>query len=328
MGAIATGVAACGGPGSSSGKSSSVIKVGTVPALYWAAWTAMPDALKDANSSVKVEKVNFKSSADVFVALQSGDIQMASMGMNVMASGLASNASLPISMVAGLSPGRSQVLFRNGSGITGWKDVKGRNVGIIRGSTDELIFKIALAKNGIDMATDTKVTTFQAAADLLLAIRKGAVDAVVTYQPNTAQAVAQGIATAPKDVNDQLTEWASVPSDLFARDELIKDNPEAVQEIVGQFVKTTESFSDHKTWVNTTLKYQTGDAKLLTQALVGSKPWYQMQQAPHREMAAAMAEYKTVSKDVGDQLVKIMNYDFLKKATGQTAQQLGASEEG
>lgn len=310
-----------------SGAAKETIRVGTVPALYWSAWAATPDKMNEEGSNTKVELIPFKSSADVFIAMRSGDIDMATMGMNVLATGLAENPELPVSIVAGVSPGRSQLLIRNGSGITKWDDLRGRNIGIVRGSTDELIFKIALAKNNIDMDKDTKVTTFQGPADLLLALRNGDVDAVVTYQPNTAQAVSQGIATEPADLNAQLTEWASVPSDAVATNKVIESNPEGVQEVINTYVEITKTFEDKETWVDTALKYQSGDKPLLLSALSSATPWWKLEQDNHKNMAAAMAEYGTVSKNVGDSLAGIMNYDFLAKATGKTPAELGQAKE-
>lgn len=310
-------------PGGGSGET---IKIGTVPALYWAAWSDTAEAMAEAGSDVNVEMVPFKSSADVFVALRSGEIDMASMGMNVMAAGLAENPELPVSMVAGLSPGRSQLLVAKDSGIDSWDDLEGANLGVIRGSTDELIFNIALAKNDIDMETDTQVTTLQASADLLLAFRNGDIDAAVTYQPYTAQAVSQGIADAPEDMNAELTEWASVPTDIFATDEIIEENPEAVQAVVDAFVEKTNTFEDKDVWVETALKYQSGEEDLLLEAIENDVPWYRMEQSTHAEMAAAMAEYGTVSEDVSDVLLEKMNYDFLSEATGQSPEELGKEE--
>jgi sulfonate transport system substrate-binding protein len=316
-------VAACG----SGGGSTDTIRVGTVPALLWAGWTATPDAMSDADSNTKVELVTFRSSADVFVALQTGDIQMATMGMNVAATGLEKN-DVPVTMVAGVSPGRSQLLVRGGSGIAGWSDMRGRRIGIIRGSTDELIFRIALAHNGIDMDKDTQVTTMQAPADLLLALRNGDVDAVVTYQPNTAQAESQGVASAPPALNAQLIEWASVPTDVWARDELIAQRPDAVQDIVNSYVGVTRTFTDKETWVDTAMKYQSGDPVLLAKALENSEPWWRMDATAHRDMVANMQRFGALQTDVGQKLVDRIDYSFLTKATGQTPEQLGASQGG
>src|SRR6266568_2496406 len=91
-----TTVAACGS-GSGGYTPGSTIKVGTVPALYWAAWSATPDTMKQQGSDVHVELVPFKSSADAAIALQTGDIQMAALGTDVASTGLAAH-NVPVSM--------------------------------------------------------------------------------------------------------------------------------------------------------------------------------------------------------------------------------------
>ncbi|MBM6588888.1 ABC transporter substrate-binding protein [Brevibacterium sp. RIT 803] len=317
--ALALILTGCGGGGDS-------IALGNVPALYWAAWSATNTALEDGEGDLDVEAVQFKSSADVFVAMRSDDVQVASMGMNVMVNGLVENPDTPMQMIAGVSPGRSQIIVRDQSEIGDWSDLKGKNLGVIRGSTDELIFKIALAHNDIDMDQDTTITTLQAPADLLLALRNGDIDAAVTYQPYTAQAVKDGVAEMPEDMNTEMTEWASVPTGIYASDDLIESDPESVQKIVDTFVAETRKFDDKNVWVDTALKYQAGDRDLLLTALEDDKPWFLMEEDKLGSMAKAMAEFGAVPDDVSGELRDRVNYDFLSKSTGMSPEELGKSE--
>ncbi|WP_449278345.1 ABC transporter substrate-binding protein [Leucobacter sp. GX24907] len=318
-----TGCSSSGGSGGDGGGGS--VTLGNVPALYWAAWSATNTALEEGDGDVDAKVVQFKSSADVFIAMRSGDLDIASMGMNVMVNGLAENPDVPMQMVAGISPGRSQLIVAEDSGIESWDDLKGKNLGVIRGSTDELIFKIALANAGIDMESETEVTTLQASADLLLALRNGDIDASVTYQPYTAQAVADGIAVMPEEMNAELTEWASVPTGVYASDDIIENDPDAVQAVVDTFVAETEKFEDKDVWVDTALEYQAGDRDLLLSAIENDEPWYYMEQDKIGTMAKAMAEFGTVSDDVSSELLERINYDFLSKATGKSPEELGKS---
>ncbi|MGC2942704.1 ABC transporter substrate-binding protein [Brevibacterium sp. FAM 24638] len=316
--ALALILTGCGGGGDS-------IALGNVPALYWAAWSATNTALEDGEGDLNVEAVQFKSSADVFVAMRSSDVQVASMGMNVMVNGLSENPDTPMQMVAGISPGRSQIIVRDQDEIGDWGDLRDKNLGVIRGSTDELIFKIALAHNDIDMEKDTTVTTLQSPADLLLALRNGDIDAAVTYQPYTAQAVKDGVADMPDDMNAEMTKWASVPTGIYASDDVIENDPESVQTIVDTFVSETRKFDDNKVWVDTALKYQAGDRELLLTAIEDDEPWFRMEEDKLGSMAKAMAEFGAVPNDVSGELLERVNYDFLSKATGMSPEELGKS---
>lgn len=324
-GAAAVALALTGCSGGGGGGDRETVTVGNIPALYWAAWSATGTVLEEEETDADYEIVEFSSSADAFIALRSGDTDITGLGINVMATGLAENPDLGVQMVAGISPGRSQLIVSPDAGITDWDDLKGKNLGIIRGSTDEMIFNIALAQAGIDMASETELTTLQSPADLLLALRNGDIDASVTYQPYTAQAVADGIAEMPEDMNAELTEWASVPTGIFATDELIENDPEAVQEVVDAFVAETEKFEDKEVWVDTALEYQAGDRELLLSAIEDDVPWFYMEEDKIGGMAKSMHEFGATSSDVSGELVDRINYDFLAKATGKTPEELGKS---
>lgn len=323
---VAVGLAGCGDSSASGGSgSSTVVKLGVVPALYWTAWTATPDALKD--SGVKVEYVPFGSSADALIALQTGQVQMASLGTFNVAAAMA-QSDLPFKMVAGLSPGFSEVLVRKGVDIKTWQDLRGHNIGVIRGATGPLFFQIPLAKQGIDIK-ETNMITLQSATDLLLALRKGDVDAAITFQPFSAQAVSQGIATIPDEMNQQLADWVSMPSDVYAGTDLIEKDPGTVQKIVDAYVGVWKSFDDKAAWVDASLKYQTGDKALLTAALATAKTsdpataWWRMDADKHVAIVQELAKYKAIPKDTSDGMAKIMDYQFLAKSSGQTPAQLG-----
>lgn len=317
--ALALSVSACG-QGQGQAAKGEVIKVGTVYALVWTAWTETARAAK--KDGVNVELVPFKSSADELLALQTGQIQMAAASLNTYASAMAS-ADVPIKVVAGVTPGRSEVLVRQGSGITTWEDMRGRRAGLVRGSAEYFKLQLALANKGMTMSKDLEVTTVESAADLLLALRRGDVDVAVTYEPNSSQGVVEGFAEQPANLNKDLHTIAGIPSDILAHQDLIKERPADVQKIMNAYVRVWKSFNDKETWVDTTLDYQSGDRKLLLAAAKRMDPWWRLDERQHLDVTRAMAKYKVIPKDNSADIAKVFDYSFLAKATGQSPVELG-----
>lgn len=318
--AVATAlVLSLGACGESQAAKGETIKVGTVYALVWSAWTATAKAAQQ--DGVNIELVPFKSSADELLALQTGQIQMAAVSLNTYAAAMAS-ADVPIKVVAGLSPGRSEVLVRKGSGIESWQDMRGRPVGLVRGSAEYYKLQMALGHNGITME-DVNVTTVEAATDLVLALRRGDVDVAVTYEPYTSQAVRENFADEPATLNADMYTIAGIPADVVARDDLIEGQPEQLQKIVDAYVGVWKSFSDKNTWVDTTLEYQSGDRELLLNAAERMDPWWRLDEQQHVQVTKDLAQYKVIPADNSAQVAEVLDYSFLAKATGQSPTELG-----
>lgn len=313
---------------SASGSSDKVtVRMAVVYAQIWSAWSATQDAVKDPN--VKMEVSPFTSSNDEFLALRTGNVDMSANCVNTIGAALAETSAedLDISVIAGLSPGQSEVLVRKDSGIKSWDDVRGKKVGLVRGSAEYVKMQIALAQHGIDLAKDTDLTTVQSAADLVLALQRGDVQAIVTYQPYTAQAVDGGFAVEPAGMNKELHELAGVPCDIVVRNDFKKAHPQAVQAVIDAYIGVWQSFENNpKNWVDATLKYQTGDKDLMLAAAKQMKIWYIMQDKTHEAITKKLAKYDVIPKDTSSQLESLFDYSFLAKATGKTPEDLGKGQ--
>lgn len=303
------------------------VRMAVVYAQIWSAWSATQDAVKDPN--VKMDVSPFTSSNDEFLALRTGNVDMSANCVNTIGAALADTSAkdLGISLIAGLSPGQSEVLVRKDSGIKSWDDIRGKKVGLVRGSAEYVKMQIALAQHGIDLTKDTDLTTVQSAADLILALQRGDVQAIVTYQPYTAQAVAGEFADEPADMNEELHKLAGVPCDIVVRNDFKKAHPQAVQAVVDAYVGVWKSFEESpQNWVDATLKYQTGDKDLMLAAAKQMKIWYIMQDKTHEAITKKLAKYKVIPKDTSGQLESLFDYSFLSKATGKSAEDLGKGQ--
>jgi NitT/TauT family transport system substrate-binding protein len=230
-----------------------------VPALSWTAWASVPDELP---SGLKAELVPFKSSNDVLVALSSGAIDMGTAGYNNVASILATRA-LKARFVSGISANGSVFVARKGSGITGWRDLAGKKIGTVRGSTQYVNLVTGMADKGLDLNKDSSFVNIQTFNELNLALQRGDIDAMVTFPPNSGIAVDGGYGEIVETIQSQLYDGSFfVASGVLATDELVKNRPADVQKVIDTFIAQGTKFDgDKDLWVSTFQKYATASGK-------------------------------------------------------------------
>ncbi len=322
---VVAGLGACGSSGGSP-QTAAPLKLGWVPALSWTSWASVPDRL--AAGGVKAELVPFKSSHDVLVALSSGSIDMGTAGYNTVASILAGQR-LRARFVAGISANGSVFVARKDSGIGGWKDLAGKRIGSVRGSTQYVNLVTGMAANGLDLEKDATFVNIQSFNELNLALQRGDIDAMVTFPPNSELAVDGGFGEVVPSIQSALYEGSFfVASGVLATDDLVEKRPGDVQKVIDAFVAAgTALNADKALWVQTFQKYATSSGKpeLLVKALEAEHVrWYpELDAGQIRQVPQVLAKLGEIPRDTTNELLERLDYRFLEKATGKPATQLG-----
>ena len=221
------------------------IKVGYLAQLQDVALMTVQDRLKDRQ---KVELVRFPRYADAEAALGRGDIQLASLGYDVLAGAVARGGAPKFTYVAGLSRGAISLVCRNEVLINAWPDIKGKRVGVAAG-LPEVFLDDALVQHSLQ-ATDIERVKFpEKGAPALQALREGAVQCASMAEPLGATAVAEGYAYYPRtDIADNA--YAGINSGLAANPAFLKANRGAVQELVKEVLEASALYQrDKNAWV-------------------------------------------------------------------------------
>lgn len=322
---ITTGVLAFGVAAAHAEDAKSVTaRVAQVKALTWAAWMGLPDTATINGTEIRFEPSGFKSSADVLLAVQTGQVDMGPTALNVVASAFATTENLSIRMVAGVGDGTTTVVIRPESGIETLEDLRDKRIGAVRGSNEFMKLRIALASIGIDLNKDTKLTTLNSPTDEILALQRGDLDAMVTYAPFATQAVKAGGVEAKK-ITELLQREAGVPTVIIANSDFLAKHPKAVQAAINAYADNWKKFADDPaTWVDTYLENGSGDRELLVEAAKGlPAPQWKMKEGAMVRVVGNLAKYKVIPADTSADLVKLLDYSFLEKATGLSAAELG-----
>lgn len=132
----------------------------------------------------------------------------------------------------------NSILVRPESGLQTPEELKGKKLGVAKGTTSHVYLDKFLKQYGLE-ESDLEIINLQI-ADAVSAFQSGQVDAIATIDPYTTQLVAQhkGIELKPKEEID-------APVTLIARSDFAKAHPEIVTEILKAYKTATQWQSSH-----------------------------------------------------------------------------------
>ena len=316
--------AGCGGDSAGASNGPVTVRVGYLKVIQW---THLADIAAHVDpAKVKIELQEFKTSNEVLVALTAGSVDVGDIGYNHLASAL-ERGQKNLEFIAGLSSKGSALIQRKGAGITSWESLRGRKVGGSRGSTQYTQLVTGLKANGLDINKDVEFVNLNSSTDMNIALRNGDVDAIMQWEPGASNAVIDGYGEpVPQIASSLYQQTFQVSSGVAARKEFVKDEPAAAQAVVdGYFKSYNKVTSDHAYWIDTFAKLVQTDRKVLEAASKNAQPDLGMDQQDIARMMKALADSGTTKKDMFGELKGQLDYTFIAKASGKSAQELGSS---
>jgi len=314
----------CGADGAGSASDGPVtVRVGYLKVIQW---THLADLAAHVDpAKVKIELKEFKTSNEVLVALTAGSVDIGDIGYNHLASAL-ERGQKDLEFIAGLSSKGSALIQRKAAGITDWSSLRGRKIGGSRGSTQYTQLVSGLKANGMDVNSDVQFVNLNSSTDMNIALKNGDVDAIMQWEPGASNAVIDGYGEPVPQVASSLYDKTfQVSSGVAARKEFVEDEPDATQAVVDGFYKSyTKITQDHAYWIDTFAKLVQVDRKVLEAASKNAQPEFGMDQEDISRMMKALADSGTTKKDMFEELKGRLNYTFVEKASGKSAQQLGS----
>lgn len=188
-------------------------------------------------AGVKINAVKFLSGPPEFQAMASGDIDIAYIGPG--ATFLSAQGKGNIIAVDSLNTG-DMVFATKKSGIKEWKDLKGKTVGVPKGTSGEMILNLGIKKGGLKVEDVNAVNMDVAGA--VSAFAAGKVDAVAIWSPYTAEIEKQ----VGKDNivilgdNKMFFPEYVFPQSWIVNPKFLKEKPEAVEKFLAAWVKAND----------------------------------------------------------------------------------------
>lgn len=261
-GAATLGLAACGtgetaGTDSSSQGSNSVITVATQrgPHLF-----APYEWQKYVAKGYTVKVVPMSNSNDERDALMSGDVDFAVMGVPTVISQASQGGGIRV--IAGAADGGSGLMAKKG--ISSVAALKGKKIGYVPGSSQEMALRLTLEKAGLNPNKDVQMTNI-GYSEMADALSRGDIDAFAGGEMATSLAKVAGM-SEPVSIYD--TAIGKVNLALAASDTVISKNPKLVKVVIDAHKKATDALRTNTTmWKQDAEKQFSIDGKALSKAV-------------------------------------------------------------
>lgn len=138
----------------------------------------------------KVHWRQFGGGADVVRALASGDVQIGEAGSSPIAAAASQGQDIQLFWILDDIADAEALVARNGTGINGWKDLKGKKVATPFVSTAHYQLLVGLKLEGVD-AKDVQVLNLRP-PEIAAAWERGDIDAAFIWDPVLSKAKANG----------------------------------------------------------------------------------------------------------------------------------------
>ena len=212
---------------------------------------ALPSSVAIANgefvkaTGYQIDFRKFNSGADVFAAIASGDVQVGYVGSSPYAAATSRGLDVKGFYLASISGTDEALVVRNGSGINGLGDLKGKKLAAAPVSTDHYQLLALLKQQGL---TEKDVQVFAIPQpEIVAAYNRGDIDGGFVWDPALTELKKNGkVLVTSKEVAEK---GAPTFSAWVATGAFAKEHPEFLKSYSAVIEKYTQSFlSDKAAW--------------------------------------------------------------------------------
>lgn len=229
---------------------------------------------------------------------------------------------LPGTCLAGMAGGGSRLLLPAGSSLKLFEDLRGKRVGVVEFSFQDIQFINACKRKGIDAFKDLTRVNLSSPAGVVAGMTSGRVDACAIFEPYGSILMVEHGATMISNLGDD--SFGISNGGLYVHNDFIKKYPELTQDIVDATVKATDFvIKDKGAWIDRVRQF-TGQTEAVAKlAVENCSPSLDIPVETIRKISTAMYDAGIHNRDVATTIGKFIDYSFLEKSTGKTKDRLG-----
>src|SRR4051794_30716449 len=293
-----------------------------VPALS-PLWLLPEEAAK---YNIQVETVMFQRFADARTALVSGDIQLTAFGPQDISLALGQGAKTLVG-VAGVGSGNDCLIVRKGEDVKDWKSVAEKRVGVGAGSISWLKFAASVQENGLQYNKLKIINIVGGGGNYLKALQGKEIDLAVVWHPFCAQAIVDGFAAYPTLDHNRSKTVGGLIAVLAVNRPFMEKNRDTVQKLVSAYIGVLDiARKDTGRWAKiyadkAGLPENVAAESIRTTRLDPTLPLESI-----KRISKFLSDNGVITRDVSGEVAQYYNYDFLSRATGKSADQLGLKQ--
>ena len=203
----------------SSNNDDRVVTIGYMPSDHHAALFIADAQGQFEKNGIKTELIQFNNGGDMMVAIASGDLDIAYVGITPALSSI--SRGVPAKVVSSVQNEGSGIVVNPNSGINSISDLKGKTIATPgESSIQYLLLAYALEKEGLKI-DDVSITSMKVPS-MMDALRTENIDGIIAYEPYVTMAVQEGIGKEIASSYDILPGHPCCT--IVASDDFIKNN--------------------------------------------------------------------------------------------------------
>ena len=279
-----------------------------------------------ATYNIQIETVMFQRFADARTALASGDLDITAFGPQDITLAVAQGAKSLVG-VAGVGSGNDCVVVRKGEDIRDWKELPAKRVGIGAGSISWLKFAASVQENGVDYGALKITNIVGGGANYLKALQGREIDLAVVWQPFCAQGIVDGYAQyAALDHNRSKTVGGLI-SVLAVNRGFMEKNHDAVQRLVVAYVDVLKfAQANPQRWAKIYAEKAGLPEPVAAESIRITRLDATLPLASIARISKFLSDNGVIARDVSGEIAQHYTYEFLSKATGKSAAELGQNQ--
>jgi sulfonate transport system substrate-binding protein len=290
-----------------------------VPALS-PLWLLPEEAAK---YNIQVETVMFQRFADARTALVSGDIHITAFGPQDISLAVGQGAKSLVG-VAGVGSGNDCLIVRKGEDIKDWKTLSDKRIGVGAGSISWLKFAASVQENGLQYGSLKIVNIVGGGANYLKALQGKDIDMAVVWQPFCAQAIVDGFGAYPTVDHNLSKTVGGLISVLAVNRPFMEKNRDAVQRLVIAYLDVLEvARADTTRWAKIYAEKAGLPENVAAESIRITRLDPTLPLESIKRISKFLSDNGVITRDVSGEIAQHYTYDFLSKATGKSAEQLG-----
>jgi sulfonate transport system substrate-binding protein len=293
-----------------------------VPALS-PLWLLPEEAAK---YNIQIESVMFQRFADARTALVSGDIQLTAFGPQDITLALGQGAQTLVG-IAGVGSGNDCLVVRKGEDIKAWRSVADKRIGVGAGSISWLKFAASVQENGLQYNKLKIVNIVGGGANYLKALQGKEIDMAVVWQPFCAQAIVDGYGVYPTIDHNKSKTVGGLISVLAVNRPFMEKNRDAVQRLVVAYVDVLGiARQDTARWAKIYAEKAGLPQNVAAESIRITRLDPTLPLESIKRISKFLSDNGVITRDVSGEIAQHYTYEFLSKATGKSAVELGLKQ--
>jgi sulfonate transport system substrate-binding protein len=289
------------------------ITIGYQKVGHLAPLVQVADTLK--KLGVEAKMVEFVRYADARTALLAGSLDIASVGPADLAIALSQGSTSVIGLM-GVGSSPKYVIGRNGVKLDSWQDLKDKKVAIAPGSAVWFQFAATLVEKNVPYNSFQAVNIQGGGANFNQALKRGEVDAIVTWEPFESTPVLEGYGFFAKNL--EYSQSKSVGAELgiiAASKDAVEKKRAAIERFVWAYLSAQEEMvKSPEKFAKAYADFTGIDPKISAEATKVIKLGEVVSADQIKRQAKAFNELGVIPNDVSSQIEKYWDASFVAKA--------------